>query len=110
MELTIPSSKTDPFRRGIKLTIAATNDNASPLHAMQQFLDLDTHQGQHSSLFCIGKSSHKAFTREYVVQRLQNLELLAGLRHSTWNGQSFRRRAATWTPETGLSEHEVQSL
>ena len=110
MELTIPSSKTDPFRKGIKLTIAASNDSACPVHAMQQFLDLDTHRGQHSPLFCIGQSSQQAFTREYVVQRLQNLALIAGLGHSAWNGHSFRRGAATWATETGLSEHEIQTL
>ena len=57
MELTVPSSKTDPFRTGIKLTIVASNECTCPVHAMQQFLDLDIHRGQHPSLFCIGQSS-----------------------------------------------------
>ena len=70
MELTIPSPKSDPFRKGIKLRIAASNDSACPVHAMQQFLDLETHWGQHSPLFCIRESSQQAFNREYVVQRL----------------------------------------
>ena len=67
MELTIPSSKTDPFRRGIKLTITASNDSACPVHPIQQILDLNTYWCQHSPLFCIGHGSQQAFTREYVV-------------------------------------------
>ena len=110
MELTIPSSKIAPFRRGIKLIIATRNDSACPVHARQQFLDLDTHRGQHSPLFCIGQSSQQAFTREHVVQRLQNLALIAVLGHSAWTGHSFRRGAATWATKTGLSEHEIQTL
>ena len=90
MELTIPLSKTDPFRRGIKLTIAASKNRACPVHAMQQFLDLDIHRGQHSPLFRIGQSSQQTFTHEYVVQRFQNLALIAGLGYSALNSHSFR--------------------
>jgi len=110
MELTIPSSKTDPFRKRIKLAIAASNDSACPLYAMQQFLDLDTNWPQHAPLFCIGQHKQQAFTREYVVQKLQSLAFTAALGHSTWNGHSFRRGAATWATEMGLSENEIQSL
>jgi len=55
MELTIPSSKTDPFRKEIKLTITVSNDSACPVYAMQQFRDLDTNLPQHAPLFCIGQ-------------------------------------------------------
>jgi len=34
MELTIPASKTDPFRKGITLTIAASGDPACPVNSM----------------------------------------------------------------------------
>jgi len=42
IELTLPSSKTDPFRKGIKLTIAASLDNACPVRAMEEYLARDT--------------------------------------------------------------------
>jgi len=38
MEVTLPISKTDPFRKGIQLTIAASQDPACPVHAMKRFL------------------------------------------------------------------------
>ena len=96
MELTIPSSKTDPFRRGIELTIAAYSDSTCLVYAMQDFLNRDTHRAQHSPLFSIGQSSQEAFTLQYVILTLQNLALIAGLGHSAWNGHSFCQRTATW--------------
>ena len=43
MEVVLPSSKTDPFRKGITLVIAATNDTGCPVHAMKAFQAIDTH-------------------------------------------------------------------
>jgi len=41
MELTIPSSKTDPGRHGVQLTIAASNDSACPVAAMKQLTSIN---------------------------------------------------------------------
>ena len=35
LELTLPASKTDPFRQGITLTIAASNDAACAVKALR---------------------------------------------------------------------------
>ena len=78
MELTLPSSKTDPFRKGIKLTIAASNDQGCPVASMKNLLALDTHWHHLSPLFCIGHQEHLPFTREYVVDRLQALAVQCG--------------------------------
>ena len=95
MELSLPSSKTDPFRKGITITIAASHDNACPVPAMKRFLASDTHRPVHSPLFFIGKYKQLPFTREYVVNQLQELARGAGLGDGSWNGHSFRRGAAT---------------
>jgi len=55
MELTLPVSKTDPFRKGIKLTIASTEDAGCPFRAMERLKTTDTHRPQHAPLFCIGQ-------------------------------------------------------
>lgn len=107
MELSLPSSKTDPFRKGIRLTIAATYDAGCPVKAMQQLLTIDTHRPSHAPLFCIGKDIQSALTREYIVQRLQQLATTAGLGHGTWTAHSFRRGAATWAAEVGMAENEI---
>ncbi|KAG0644753.1 hypothetical protein HOY80DRAFT_878091, partial [Tuber brumale] len=79
MEITLPASETDPFRKGITLTIAASTDIGCPLHAMKRLQVTDYHRPPHSPLFCIGRHQQQAFTREHVVKSLQDLAILAGL-------------------------------
>jgi len=67
LELTIPASKTDPFRKGITLTIAATQDEGCPVRAMRQLQANYTHRPHHTPLFCIGKHTQQPFTRKHVV-------------------------------------------
>lgn len=110
MEVTLPSSKTDPFRKGIKLSIAASNDTGCPVEAMRRLLRVDTHRHPLSPLFCIGRHEQLAFTREYVVAKLQELARHAGLGYGLSNGHSFRRGAATWAAEVAISEAEIQTL
>jgi len=108
MEVTSPASKTDPFRKGITLTISASEDDACPVKAMRQFLAVDTHRAADSPLFCMGQLEQQAFTREFVVKRLQQLARTAGLGQGTWNGNGFRSGAATWAARVGISEAEFK--
>ena len=110
MQLRLPTSKTDPFRKGITLTIAATNDARCPVHAMTRLEAIDYHQPPSSPLFCIGRDQQQAFTREHVVRSLQRLALAAGLEQGTWNGHSFRRGAATWAAQRGITDSQIQIL
>jgi len=110
MQLTLPASKTDPFRKGITLTIAASSDTGCPVHAMTRLQGVDHHRPQSAPLFCIGRDQQQAFTREHVVRNLQRLATSAGLEQGTWNGHSFRRGAATWAVEMGISDNEIQIL
>lgn len=110
MELTLPASKTDPFRKGITLMIASTQDPGFLVQAMPQLLLTDAHRPHSAPLFCIGANDQRAFTREYVVTQLQQIAQMAGLGQSTWNGHCFRQEAATWATQTGMSEGEIQTL
>jgi len=110
MELTLPPFKTDPFRHGIQLTISATNDIGCPVSAMRKLIQIDTHRHLHAPLFCIGLLEQQPFTQEYVVQKLQQIALPSGLGRAAWNGNSFRRGAATWAAEVGIPEPQIQIL
>ena len=70
MELTIPASKTDPFRNGITLTIATSGSAACPVHGMRRLQASDHHRPPSAPLFCIGRHQQLAFTREHVVRRV----------------------------------------
>ena len=110
LELTLPASKTDPFRHGIQLTIAATKDTACPVKAMRHLISIDTHRPPHAPLFCIGQQAQRPFTREHVVRTLRQLAIITGIGHGAWNGHSFRRGAATWAAEIGIDDNQIQTL
>lgn len=110
LELTLPASKTDPFRHGIKLTVAATKDGGCAVKAMRDFMRIDTHRPQSAPLFCIGRAEQRPFTREHVVRTLRSLAISSGLGGDAWNGHSFRRGAATWAAQVGIPEAQIQTL
>ena len=105
MILSLPSSKTDPFRRDRKIYIAATNDEAC---SVASTLNLFTRFPKSASppLFQV---QNKAFTRDYLVQALRNGLRAIGVR-GNYSGQSFRRGAATMAKDSGLLEEDIQTL
>ena len=40
MELHLPASKTDPWRQGVSISIAATGDNACPIRSLQHLFNI----------------------------------------------------------------------
>ena len=110
MELTLPASKTDPFRQGIQLIIAGSYDNACPVRAINQLIATDTHHLPQAPLFWVGRIAQQRFTREYVVQKLQTIGISSGLGVASWNGHSFCWGAATWAAEVGIPEAQIQTL
>ena len=107
-QFTLLKDRPLPQRR--KADYRATYDQGCPVLAMQRLRAIDTHRPEHAPLFCIGKLEQHAFTREYVVRRLQELATGVGLGQGTWNWHSVRRGAATWAAEVGIPENDIQTL
>ena len=103
LELRLPASKTDPFRRGITLTVAASGDDACPVRALRRLFrwkaPLD------SPLF----ETAGGFTRELVVGQVRQILALLGVK-GHYSGHSFRRGAATSARLAGLSDEEIMLL
>lgn len=106
IELTLPASKTDPFRQGVTLTIAASSDDACAVKALNHLfkrwpappdapLFEDTVSGD--------------FNRDSVIHMLRQLLRQIGV-EGHYSGHSFRRGAATSAKEAGLSDDEIQLL
>ena len=107
MELSLPSSKTDPFRRGILLTIAAADDDACPVRSLRHLLERFPTDSLSAPLFFT--SSREYFTRQFVIDTLRALLARLGI-DGHFSGHSFRRGAATWARIAGLSEEEIMLL
>ena len=103
LELTLPASKTDPFRRGITLNVAASGDDACPVQALRRLFRWEALPD--SPLFSWGS----AFTRQSVTGKLREILIQIGI-EGHYSGHSFRRGAATSARLAGLSDEEIQLL
>jgi len=110
IELILLASNTNPFRKGIQLIIAGSQDGVCPVRAMKQLLAINTHRPPRAPLFCIGRAEQQPFTREHAVQKPRELGIQLGLGVATWHGHSFRRGAAIWAAEVGILESQIQTL
>ena len=88
LELTLPASKTDPFRQGITLKIAASGDEACPVQALRHLFRWEAPPD--SPLF----QWEGAFTRQLVTNKLREILTLLGV-EGHYSGHSFRRGVAT---------------
>lgn len=103
--LSLPSSKTDPFRRGVTLTIAKVDDTACAVASLRHLYKYFP-ESSSAPLFTTSTGS---FTRDYVSSRLRSG--LAQLGYTgNYSGHSFRRGAAKSAREAGLTDAEIQLL
>ena len=106
LELTVPASKTDLFRQGITLMIAATGDDACPLASLTR-LTTAYPAPPSSPLFLF---DHKRpFDRHLVVDTLRGILKSMDIQ-GNYSGHSFRRGAATSARISGLDEATIQTL
>lgn len=103
MELTLPVSKTDPFRRGVTLNISASDDDACPVKALRHLFRWKA--SLNSPLF----ETASGFSRELVIGQVRQILALLGVT-GHYSGHSFRRGAATSAREAGLSDDEIMLL
>ena len=110
--LTLPSSKTDPFRKGVTITLSSSNNAACPAMAIRHLFELCQSWTPLAPLLARppghGPGS-EAFTREYLVQHLQEQLGQLGIR-GAYSGHSFRRGSATLAKAAGLADNEIQLL
>ncbi|KAJ7733397.1 DNA breaking-rejoining enzyme, partial [Mycena maculata] len=108
MVLTLPGSKSDPFRKGVSLTIAAAPGHAScPVTAVKKLFVEFPRPGS-APLFegLDGKPLHyKVF-----VAGIRTALTAAGIYPSGFVGHSFRRGAASEAAAAGYSDYEIQLL
>ena len=104
MELSLPASKTDPFRQGVTILIASADDNACPIALLQHLLHRFP-SPRDAPLF----DSGAGFSRQWVTRMLRDILSTLGYT-GNYSGHSFRRGAATSARDAGLSEDRIMLL
>jgi hypothetical protein len=106
--LTIPSSKTDPFRKGVSLFISAAPGSLTcPVTSIKLLYLLDPRPPE-SSLF-VGADGLPLLRSEILRKLREDLARL-GFDASKYAGHSFRRGSASSAAAAGFNELELQQL
>jgi hypothetical protein len=106
--LTLPGSKTDPFRKGVTLTIAAAPGLASCPVAAVKRLYTEFPRGGSAALF--EGTDGKALSYKAFVAGLRTALTAAGIDPTGFAGHSPRRGAASEAAAAGYSDYEIQLL
>ncbi|KIJ41763.1 hypothetical protein M422DRAFT_255073 [Sphaerobolus stellatus SS14] len=106
--LSIPSSKTDPFRKGVSIVVtAAPGTSTCPVAALRYLFEA-LPADVNSPLF-VGEDG-QALTRTSFIACVKSAIARLGLDTSKYSGHSFGRGAATTAGAVGYSDYEIQQL
>ena len=100
-------SKTDLFRRGCSITLAATGTSTCPCKAICHYANLISPRNQKDPLFNAGQFS--PLMREHLTTAIRQLLDQAGINSQMYASHSFRIRAAT-TAAAGLPAWLIRRL
>ena len=113
IRLTLPSSKTDPFRKGVSILVAKAlsekeADSTCAVLALRRLFLQDPQPSSNSPLFTDGTGS--PLSRNSFISLLKIRLAAIGLDQARYSGHSFRRGAATSAATVGYSDYEIQLL
>ena len=106
MFINIKSSKTDPFRKGVTLSLGKTYRLLCPVAAMATYLQCRGNKT--GPLFCFKNGA--PLTRKKFVAHVKSGLSAAGIDHKKYNGHSFRIGAATTAAAKGLEDSIIKTL
>lgn len=108
--LLLKSSKTDPFRRGVKIFLHAVPDIICPVAALTHYLKIRRSTGaQPGDPLFIDRENH-ALTRDYFLTKLKELVTKVGMQSCNFSGHSFRIGAATSAANAQIEDHIIKVL
>ena len=107
--LTLPASKTDPFRKGISITISAAPGRPTcPVTALKNLFSETPNRSPNAPLF--ENPDGKPLSYNFFVDTIRVALESAGLNPKAYAGHSFRRGAASEAAAAGYSDYEIQLL
>jgi hypothetical protein len=104
--LHLPVSKTDPYRQGTTIPLAASHDSTCPITALLRLFNR-YNRPPSAPLFA---RSFGPFNHSWVLERLHSALLLAGINPTGFSGHSFRRGAANSALAAGIAHSDVMRL
>ena len=106
MFVNIKASKTDPFRKGVTLSLGRTYCLLCPVAAMAAYFQVRGTDPGPAFRFKDGEP----LTRRKFVDYLKRGLMAAGIDHKKYNSHSFRIGAATTAAAKGLEDSIIKTL
>jgi integrase len=104
--LTLPTSKTDPYRRGTNIQLSQAISILCPVRALSTLLRAQPKQPD-DPLFSLADGP---FNRSFLIGKIKELLLRAGIDASNFSGHSLRKGAAVSAAACGISKEEIKLL
>ena len=106
VQIYINQSKTDPFRKGVKLSLGRTDCAVCPVSAILAYLVI--RGAQPGPMFLTAQG--KPLTRRHFSSALTDILANIGLPVQNFNTHSFRIGAATSAKQANISDTDIQML
>jgi hypothetical protein len=106
IHLTLKASKTDPFRKGVTISVGRTGKHLCPVVALLAYLAV--RGGQEGPLF--QHDDRRPLTKAAFVDQVRRTLTLAGVEERSYAGHSFRIGAATAAATAGVDDSLIQTL
>nr|QBH67499.1 hypothetical protein UE_1433 [Ustilago esculenta] len=103
--VTLPASKTDPFRRGAKLTAPAVRTSTCAVSALEVIC-----AGRPTGVPLFTLEGGIPFSRGVFMRTLQQCLRACDISPADYSGHSFRRGAATWAAVNGVDDNTIRGL
>ena len=104
--LMLPASKTDPYRKGTAIQLAQSN---SPLCPVRALTILFRHQPKQPTEPLFSRK-YGSFNRLYVIEKIKELLLRAGISTAHFSGHSLSKGAAVSAVANGISKDDIKLL
>ena len=106
LAIKLKKSKTDPFRKGVKIALGRTHNELCPVSALLSYLQ---RRGKKPGPLFLWNDG-RALTRESFVKAVRGALQKANLPADQFAGHSFRIGAATTAATMGLEDSLIQTL
>jgi hypothetical protein len=108
--LTLKASKTDPFRKGIDITLFLRQHNICPVTNITEYYKVRQRCGSKPLDPLFVTSEGLPLSRAYFILRLKQVLDKLGLKSTNYSGHSFRIGACTSGADARLEDHLLQTL
>jgi hypothetical protein len=105
--LTLPTSKTDPYRTGTAIQLAPSISPLCPVKALTKLFHLQP-KDENDPLF--SRSISGPFNRQFFIDKIKELLLQAGISTYGFSGHSIRKGAAVSAAANGISKDNIKLL